>query len=67
MSRAFYDAETDSIIAGYREPGVIASIGEYSLGSGELRRLEDVKGPMVFRVASIAFDAEAGHDLLHHR
>ena len=59
VSRAFYDAEAESIIAGYREPGVIASIGEYSIGTGDLRRLEDVKGPMVYRVASIAFDAES--------
>jgi hypothetical protein len=56
VSRAFYDSTSNSIIAGFREPGVIANIGELSLRTGELRRLEDVKGPMVYRVASIAFD-----------
>ena len=56
ISRAYYDAATDSIIAGFREPGVVANIGEYSLRSGKLRHLEDVKGPMVYRVASLAFD-----------
>ena len=56
ISRAFYDASTDSLIAGFREPGVTANIGELSLANGDLRRLEDVKGPMVYRVASVAFD-----------
>ena len=59
VSRAYYDAESNSLIAGFREPGVIANIGELSLRSGKLRRLEDVKVPMVYRVASVAFDPES--------
>ena len=58
VSRAYYDAGTNSLIAGFREPGVVANIGELSLDTGEVRRLEDVKGPMVYRVASVAFDNE---------
>ena len=56
ISRAYYDADANSLIAGFREPGVIANIGELSLDTGKVRRLEDVKGPMVYRVASVAFD-----------
>ncbi len=56
ISRAYYDASANSLIAGFREPGVTANIGELSLDNGDLRRLEDVKGPMVYRVASVAFD-----------
>lgn len=56
VSRAYYDAGTNSLIAGFREPGVTANIGELSLDNGKLRRLEDVKGPMVYRVASVAVD-----------
>ena len=59
ISRAYYDPESDSIIAGFREPGVVANIGEYSLGERTLRRLEDVKGPMVYRVASVTFDPDS--------
>jgi len=58
VSRAFYDAGANSLIAGFREPGVVANIGELSLDTGAVRRLEDVKGPMVYRVASVAFDNE---------
>ena len=59
VSRAYYDPETHSLIAGFREPGVVANIGELSLDSGEVRRLEDIKGPMVYRVSSVAFDADS--------
>ena len=59
ISRAYYDATSDSLIAGFREPGVVANIGEYALGSRTLRRIKDVKGPMVYRVASVAFDPES--------
>jgi hypothetical protein len=56
VSRAFFDAETNSIIAGFREPGIVANIGELSLDSGKARRLEDIKGAMIHRVSSVAFD-----------
>lgn len=56
VSRAYYDPGTNSLIAGFREPGIVANIGELSLDDGKLRRLEDVKGPMVYRVSSVAFD-----------
>jgi Tol biopolymer transport system component len=56
ISRAYFDADTNSLIAGFREPGVVANIGELSLEDGDVRHLQDVKGPMVYRVASVAFD-----------
>jgi len=59
VSRAYYDADTNSLIAGFREPGVVANIGELSLDSGEVRRLEDIKGPMIYRVSSVAFDPDS--------
>lgn len=59
VSRAFYDADSNSLIAGFRYPGVVAHIGELSLQDGSTRHLEDIKGPMVYRVASIAFDPES--------
>jgi len=58
VSRAYYDADTNSLIAGYRASGVLANIGEVSLDGGNARRLEDIKGPMVYRVASVAFDPD---------
>lgn len=59
VSRAFYDAERNVLVAGFRSPGVVAHIGELSLSDGSVRRLEDIKGPMIYRVASLAFDPDS--------
>ena len=56
VSRAYYDAQTNSIIAGFREPGILANIGEFFFDEGEARRLEEIKGAMIHRVSSVAFD-----------
>ena len=56
VSRPFYDEQTNSIIAGFREPGIVANIGELSLDDGEAKHLEDIKGAMIHRVSSVAFD-----------
>ena len=37
ISRAFYDPDRNSLIAGIRYPGVVAHIGEYSLDNGSSR------------------------------
>jgi hypothetical protein len=59
VSRAYYDDEKDELIAGFRYPGVVAHIGEFSLATHAIRKLEDIKGPMVYRVTSLAYDAES--------
>ncbi len=59
MSRAYYDPERNSLIAGMRYPGVVAHIGEYSLDERKVRRLEDVKVPMLYTVTSVAYDADS--------
>ncbi|MGI9233573.1 MAG: hypothetical protein ACR2RD_08085 [Woeseiaceae bacterium] len=59
MSRAFYDSERNSLIAGMRYPGVVAHIGEFSLAKREVRHLEDVKVPMLYTVTSVAYDPDS--------
>jgi len=59
MSRAYYDPERNSLIAGMRYPGVVAHIGEFSLDERKLRSLEDIKVPMLYTVTSLAYDAES--------
>lgn len=59
VSRAYYDGEKDSLVAGFRYPGVVAHIGEFALGTGAVQKMEDIKGPMVYRVTSLAYDAES--------
>ena len=56
MSRAYYDPERNSLIAGMRYPGVVAHIGEYLLDERRVRHLEDVKVPMLYTVTSVAYD-----------
>ncbi|HEY0106217.1 MAG TPA: hypothetical protein VGB91_09045 [Rhizomicrobium sp.] len=57
VSRTFYDPATDSLIAGFRAPGVLANIGMISLTDGRIRKLTNIKGPSLYRVTSIAYDA----------
>ncbi|MDH3614328.1 MAG: hypothetical protein OES10_13720 [Gammaproteobacteria bacterium] len=59
VSRAFYDADRNSLIAGVRYPGVVAHIGEYSLETREMDRLRDIKVPMIYQVSSLAYDDES--------
>jgi len=56
ISRSFIDAERNSIIAAFRYPGVVAHLGEFSLAERSTRRITDIKGPMLFRVTSLAYD-----------
>ena len=57
-SRAYYDADRDAIIAGFRYPGVAAYIGWMSLKDGSIEPLVDVKGPMLYRVTALAYDPD---------
>ena len=59
VSRTFYDADRHSLIAGVRYPGVVAHIGEYSLDDRRMRRLQDIKVPTLYNVASVAYDADS--------
>ena len=59
MSRAYYDPDHNSLIAGMRYPGTVAHIGEYSLDERQVRHLEDVKVPMLYTVTSVAYDADS--------
>ncbi|MFT5139685.1 MAG: hypothetical protein ACI9H8_000030 [Lysobacterales bacterium] len=56
ISKSFYDADNNSMIGAFRYPGVVAHIGVLSMEDGSVRRLEDVKGPMLYRVTSTAYD-----------
>ena len=56
VSRAYYDPDRNSLIAGIRYPGALAHIGELDLDSVKIDRVRDIKGPMIYRVASVAYD-----------
>jgi hypothetical protein len=46
------------MVGAFRYPGVVAHIGVMSMSDGSVNRLVDVKGPMLYRVTSPAYDAE---------
>jgi hypothetical protein len=58
VSRAFYDPKTDSLIGAFKPTGVIANVGVLSLKTGEVRKLVDVKGSMLYRVTALAYDPD---------
>jgi hypothetical protein len=60
ISRAHLDASGKRLYAGFRYPGVVAHVGELDLDDGSVRRLEDIKGPTLYRVTSTAFDRDSG-------
>jgi hypothetical protein len=58
VSRTFVDPRTGALIGAFRYPGVIAHVGVLTPRSGEIRRLTDVKGAMLYRVTSLAYDPD---------
>lgn len=59
VSRSFVDPDTNKLYAAVRRPGTVAHIMSLSLDDGSVEKLEDVKGPMLYSVTSIAFDKES--------
>ena len=59
ISRGFVDKRTNSLIAAFRYPGTIGFVGRLDLASGKLTKLQEIKGMMLYRVTSLAFDEDA--------
>lgn len=59
VSRSFYDPDLKSMIGAFRYPGVVAHAGRLSLENGEIEHLTDIKGPMLYKVTSTAYDPSA--------
>ena len=58
VSRAFFDRDTKRLYAAFNYPGVVAHVGAISLGDGSVRRIHDVKGPIMHTVTSLAYDPD---------
>lgn len=59
ISRTYFDPETRKLHWGLRYPGVVAHISSRSIDDGTTIRLVDIKGPMLYKVTSLAFDQES--------
>lgn len=55
VSRAFVTPGGE-LVGAFRYPGVIGHVGALSLANGDIRRLVDIKGAMLYRVTSLAYD-----------
>lgn len=56
VSRAFVDSTSRSILAAVFHPGALAHIAAIPLDGGSERVLQEVKGPALYSVTSLAFD-----------
>ncbi len=59
ISRGYVDTKTNSLIAAFRYPGRIGFVGRLDLSTGKLTPLQEIKGMMLYRVTSLAFDPDA--------
>lgn len=58
VSRTYYDEATGTLYAAFRHPGVVEFVGAINTRDGSVRRLADIKRGQLFRVTSLAYDAE---------
>ena len=56
ISRGYVDSKTNSLVAAFRYPGTIGFVGMLDLATGHLRKLQEIKGMMLYKVTSLAFD-----------
>jgi WD40 repeat protein len=56
ISRAYYDAGSEAIYVAVRYPGRLAHIAALHTRTGEIERLQDIKGAALYYVSSLAFD-----------
>ncbi len=59
ISRGFVDQKTGSLIAAFRYPGEIGFVGRMDMATGKLNKLAEIKGMMLYKVTSLAFDETA--------
>lgn len=59
ISRGYLDEESGTLYAAFRYQGVVAHVGAMSMRDGSIKRLQDVKGPMLYRVTSLAHDPDS--------
>ena len=58
MSRGFVDTKTNSLLP-LSDIRLIGFIGRMDLASGKLTKLQEIKGMMLYKVTSVAFDEQA--------
>ncbi|MCJ7610919.1 MAG: hypothetical protein MUP19_01540, partial [Candidatus Aminicenantes bacterium] len=60
VSRAFLDPDRGKLFAGINYPGQVAHLAALDTATGRVDRLCDIKGAMLYSVASLAYDRAGG-------
>lgn len=60
VSRAHYDPVRDELLVGVNYPGELAYIASIKPGSGDIRKVTEIKGPALYSVTSLAYDQSTG-------
>ena len=58
VSRAVIDRSTNTVYLGVHSPGQVSHLAALNLKTGAMRKLCEVKGPTLFAVTALAFDAK---------
>jgi hypothetical protein len=58
VSNAIIDTDREKVYAAFNYPGVVAHLGSISLTDGVTEKIEDIKGPVIYTVTSMAYDHE---------
>jgi len=59
ISRTYFDPDSRELHWALRYPGVVAHVASMSLDNRQSRKYDDIKGPMLYRVTSLAFDPQS--------
>ena len=60
ISRMYYDEKNATIYGAFRYPGFVEHVGALNTHTGEERRLADITGAKLYKVASFAYDPASG-------
>lgn len=58
VSRAFVDPQSGDLVGAFRYPGKLPFVGVLAKSTGKLRAITDIKGAMLYRVTSLAYDPD---------
>ena len=56
VSRAYFEPDPGRLYAAFNYPGAVAHIGAIDVETGEVERIADIKGPVIYTVTSLAYD-----------
>jgi len=58
VSRAYFDKSGETLYAAVNYPGQVAHVAAMNLSDGSVRRIADIKRPMLYRATSLTFDPD---------